>query len=214
MRIFALTPIHVGHTELGRRQERYRRMLPEGIALELFDLDPSAPSALDTREDIERGEAMMRERFREAPSDFDVLLPDCVLDPGADFAAEFPLPYLGILRSTLKAIRHRQLRAAGVARNSAIAAALRARAFDYGFGTELSEVAVLGLDVGAITDHRAWAGALENQVRALTTRGYQAIVNGCSAVDVDDDMAEVLDPLQVTFESLSASSQPGGVRHE
>lgn len=212
MRIFAVTPIHVGHTELARRQDRYRRMLPEDVAIELVDLDPAGPRSLATPKDVARSEEMILERFRRVPQGFDALMPDCVLDPGAERAEELALPYIGILRRTLDVVRRHQWRAAGVARNSTIAAAMRMRAASYGFDAELSEVAVLGLGVSAITDHESWTAALNDRLRELTARGYQAVINGCSAVDVDEGMATVLDPLRVTFDNLSESFEGEDLR--
>ncbi len=98
--------------------------------------------------------------LRAAPTGYDVLLPDCVLDPGvADLAGE--LPIVGILQLSLgwQVIRGR--RVGLVARNDAIADELRARAAVYGWSEHVDGVQVLGLGVEAIADHDQWTAGLE-----------------------------------------------------
>ena len=48
VRIHAVTPIHVDADELARRQTRYDALCPAGLHLELHDIGPDAPRALDT----------------------------------------------------------------------------------------------------------------------------------------------------------------------
>ena len=81
MRLFAVTPIHVVDEELHRRQERYRRLCPPGVTLDLIDIGPDAPTAMDTAEQIEAAEKLMQRALLDAPAGYDGLLPDCVLDP-------------------------------------------------------------------------------------------------------------------------------------
>ena len=47
MRVIAITPIHVTDEELARRQERYSRLAPEGVTVELRNLTKQSPVALD-----------------------------------------------------------------------------------------------------------------------------------------------------------------------
>ena len=114
MRIYSVTPIHVGPDELARRQARYRSLVPDGVTLDLVDIGPEAPKALDTDDDVRASEAAVMAALRAAPAGYDVLLPDCVLDPGvADLVGE--LPIVGILQLSLgwQVIRGRRVRSRG-----------------------------------------------------------------------------------------------------
>lgn len=207
MRIFSVTPIHVDPDELRRRQDRYSSLLPEGVTLDLVDIGPDAPRALDTADDVRASEAAVMAALRAAPADYDVLMPDCVLDPGvAELADE--LPVVGILQLSLgwQVIRGR--RTGLVARNDAIADELRARAAAYGWADHLDDVKVLGLGVEAIADHEQWTAGLE---KALHQFGDDVVtvINGCSAVEVQNDgRIAVVDPTALALRLLAA----GGAR--
>ena len=184
MRIYSVTPIHVGPDELARRQARYRSLVPDGVTLDLVDIGPEAPNALDTMTTCARARLPSWLR-RAAPAGYDVLLPDCVLDPGvADLVGE--LPIVGILQLSLgwQVIRGR--RVGLVARNEPIADELRARAAVYGWSDHVDGVQVLGLGVEAIADHDQWTAGLEAALEKFG-EGVSTVINGCSAVEVKDD---------------------------
>ena len=207
MRIFSVTPINVGPDELARRQARYRSLVPEGVTLDLVDIGPEAPKALDTDEEVRASEAAVMAALRAAPTGYDVLLPDCVLDPGvADLTGE--LPIVGILQLSLgwQVIRGRKVGL--VARNDAIADELRARADVYGWSEHVDGVQVLGLGVEAIADHDQWTAGLEAALERFG-EGVSTVINGCSAVEVTDDRRiSVVDPTALALRLLVA----GGVR--
>ncbi|MEQ4299988.1 aspartate/glutamate racemase family protein [Plantactinospora sp. B6F1] len=185
MRIYAVTPISVGPAELARRQARYDALCPPGVQVELHDLGPRAPRALDTDEQVRQSEALVIEALTAAPDGFDALLPDCVLDPGvAQLAGKLPVPVLGLLRISLGWTVLTGRSTGAVARNRAIAAEIVARAEAYGWMSSLCGVEVLDLDVYAIADAGRWAVALEGAVRRLTAAGARTVVNGCSAVEL------------------------------
>ncbi len=203
MRIFSITPIHVGPTELARRQERYSALLPAGVTLDLADIGPDAPRALDTEEDVRASETAVIAALRSAHQGYDVLLPDCVLDPGVAALAD-ELPVVGILQLSLgwQVIRGRK--SGMVARNDAIAEELMARARTYGWEEHVSGVEVLGLGVESIADHAQWDQALD---QALTTFNgtVDTVINGCSAVWVDGkDSVPVVDPTGLALRLLAA----------
>jgi len=103
VRIRAITPIRVGATELARRQRRYRRLSPAAIEVTLVDLEdgPDVPRALETEDDVRRSERLVvAEARRTSAEEFDVVLPDCVLDPGVGVGADTPVPLVGILSLT------------------------------------------------------------------------------------------------------------------
>ncbi len=207
MRIFSVTPIHVEPDELTRRQDRYRSLLPAGVTLDLVDIGPDAPRALDADDDVRASEAAVIEALRAAPDGYDVLLPDCVLDPGvAELCDE--LPVVGILQLSLgwQAIRRRHVGL--VARNTAIADELKARAAVYGWSDYLDDVQVLGLGVEAIADHDHWTAGLHSALDRLPG-DVTTVINGCSAVPVDDYRSiSVVDPTALALRLLVA----GGAR--
>lgn len=203
MRIYSVTPIHVGPDELARRQARYDALLPDGMTLDLVDIGPVAPRALDTDEQVRDSEAAVIDALRSAPDGYDLLLPDCVLDPGvAELAGE--LPVAGILQLSLGWQVLRGRRTAMVARNQAIADELLARARVYGWTDWVAGVEVLGLDVEAIADHGQWAMALDGAIDRFDP-DVTTVINGCSAVPVDGDRRPtVVDPTMVALRLLGA----------
>jgi Asp/Glu/hydantoin racemase len=205
MRIFSVTPIQVGPEELERRQARYDSLLPTGISLDLVDIGPAAPRALDTAQDIEASTSAVVAALRSAPEGYDLLLPDCVLDPGvAELAGE--LPVVGILQLSLgwQALRGR--RVGMVARNEAIAAELTERAEAYGWKEHVAGVEVLGLDVDAIADPEEWDGALDLALGRFDP-GVGAVINGCSAVAVmSQSGVPVIDPTALALRLIAAEA--------
>lgn len=203
MRIFSVTPIHVGAEELARRQARYDSLLPAGVTLDLVDIGPAAPKALDTAEDIEASTAAVVVALRSAPNGYDVLLPDCVLDPGVEQLAG-ELPVVGILQLSLGWQVVRGRRSGMVARNEAIAAELMDRARAYGWKQHVSGVEVLGLEVDAIADHAQWDGALDAALDRFDP-SVSAVINGCSAVPVKPHgKVTVVDPTALALRLLAA----------
>ena len=203
MRIHSVTPIHVSEEELARRQARYDELLPDGLTLELHDIGPDAPTALDTDEDVRASEAAVTAALRAAPAGYDVLLPDCVLDPGVA-ALSGELPVVGLLQLSLgwQVIRNRTVGA--VVRNRAIADELSARARVYRWADHLSPVQVLGLGVDAIADHDQWDAALDAAVEQVGA-DTRWVINGCSAVPVEDGRATtVIDPTALALRLLAA----------
>ncbi|WP_404385342.1 aspartate/glutamate racemase family protein [Knoellia locipacati] len=203
MRIFSVTPIHVGPEELRRRQARYDALLPTGVTLDLADIGPAAPRALDTADEIGASTDAVVAALRTAPAGYDVLLPDCVLDPGvAELRGE--LPVVGILQLSLgwQVIRGR--RSGMVARNEAIAAELSDRASAYGWGQHVAGVEVLGLEVDAIADHARWDAALDSALGRFDS-SVDVVINGCSAVPVTSHHPlAVVDPTSLALRLVAA----------
>jgi Asp/Glu/hydantoin racemase len=83
MRVVAITPIHVTDEELARRQERYTRLAPAGLTVELRNLSTASPVALDLQSDVLSSDAALMDDMCHVKADVaDVVMPDCVLDPG------------------------------------------------------------------------------------------------------------------------------------
>ena len=211
MRIRAITPIRVGATELARRQRRYRRLSPAAIEVTLVDLGdgPDVPRALETEDDVRRSERLVvAEARRTSAEEFDVVLPDCVLDPGVGVGADTPVPLVGILSLTTHLLARTGARFAAVARNEAIAAELATKVRDYGLADRLTEVRVLGLDVASIPDDSAWADAIG---RAVGDLPVATVVNGCSAVELQPHRSGpvIVDPTATALRVLGLVAEAG-----
>lgn len=203
MRIFSVTPINVGPEELARRQARYDELLPAGVTLDLTDIGPAAPAALDTAEDIDASTKAVVAALRSAPAGYDLLLPDCVLDPGVDELAD-ELPVVGLLQLSLGWQVLRGRRTGMVARNDAIAAELMERARVYGWEEHVSGVEVLGLQVDAIADHRQWDRALDAALDRFDP-SVSTVINGCSAVPVSSQAnVTLVDPTALALRLIAA----------
>jgi Asp/Glu/hydantoin racemase len=207
VRIRAITPIHVGPDELARRQQRYDRLSPPGLTVSLVDLPSDAPQALETAEDVRTSEQLVVDHARAVPADeYDVVLPDCVLDPGVG-VAHTEVPLVGILRLSTSLLAATGRRFSAVARNAAIAAELERKAAEYGLSGLLTQVRVLGLDVASIPDDASWGRAVAAAVADLPG---DVVVNGCSAVDVSPaDGPVVLDPTATALQVLGLLSTTG-----
>ncbi len=212
MRIKAITPIHVGADELSRRQQRYHRLSPHGLHVDLVDLrgDQGVPRALETSADIRRSEALvLEEAERTSPSEYDAVLPDCVLDPGVGTTLENGLPLLGILRLSTSVLMGLGLPFAAVARNQAIADELAARVRDYGWDRMFQGVRVLDLTFDDISMGNSWDAAITEAVAELTEAG--AVINGCSAVDVRPGRPgpAIVDPTAAALRAAAVAAETG-----
>lgn len=204
MRILAITPIVVDDEELARRQRRYDRLSPPGLSVHLENAGTGSevPRALETAADIAASEAMLFDRFSKAAADdFDAFLPDCVLDPVVDHAAQLPRPVHGIGRLTAHYLAGLGMRSGAVARNQAIAVELDRKLAGYGLTTE--PTAVMDLSVEDIADHATWAAAVERTVAGLDCG---AVINACSAVEVAQGVGGpvLLDPTATALRMLGA----------
>ncbi len=211
MRIRAITPIRVGVTELARRQRRYRRLSPAAVEVTLVDLEdgPDVPRALETEDDVRRSERLVvAEARRTNAEEFDVVLPDCVLDPGVGVGADPPVPLVGILSLTAHLLAGTGARFAALTRNEAIAAELTAKVRHYGLADRLTEVRVLGLDVASIPDDSAWADAIG---RAVGDLPVATVVNGCSAVELQPHRSGpvIVDPTATALRVLGLVAESG-----
>jgi len=211
VRIRAITPIRVGATELARRQRRYRRLSPAAIEVTLVDLEdgPDVPRALETEDDVRRSERLVvAEARRTNAEEFDVVLPDCVLDPGVGVGADTPVPLVGILSLTAHLLAGTGARFAALTRNEAIGAELAAKVRDYGLADRLTEVRVLGLDVASIPDDSAWADAIG---RAVGDLPVATVVNGCSAVELQPHRSGpvIVDPTATALRVLGLVAEAG-----
>ena len=200
IRVHAVTPIHVDPVELARRQARYDALSPAGLTVSLHDIGPDAPTALDTAGQVRESERLVVAALRAADRDgYDVLLPDCVLDPGVEQLAG-ELPVAGLLRLSVGWQVLTGRRVGAVARNRAIADELADRVAVYGWAASFDGVRVLDLDVHAIADTDRWDAAVGSAIESFGPGA--AVVNGCSAVDVPG--RRVVDPTALALRLLAA----------
>jgi len=211
VRVRSITPIRVPDDELDRRRDRYARLAPAGVDVRLDNLldGPSTPWQLETEEDVATSsDLVLAMALATDAAEFDLVLPDCVLDPAVARVRQEPVPIVGILQlvATNLSLLGRSFTA--VTRNRAIANELADRIEAYGLSGHFHGVDVLDLDFEAIQDERRWHAALAPSRMAALERGAEAVINGCSAVDVDDDApgAPAVDPTGLALRLLAASA--------
>lgn len=181
MRLLALTPIHVPDHEVARRQARYDAIAPAGVEVVVRRPAGDLPRQLGTDDDVAASDAALLAAYAAEPvGEWDGYLPDCVLDPVVHAAATLPVPVHGIGRLAMHALAGAGLSWRGVARNEPIARELDRQAAGYGLVTD-GPTSVLSLSVEEISDDAGWAAALAS---ATSDLGCDAVLNGCSAVDV------------------------------
>lgn len=187
MRIRSITPIRVPPGELDRRRDRYARLAPPGVHVHLDNLvdTPDTPMKLDTAQDVAASNDLVLAMARHTdPQAFDVILPDCVLDPAVARDSDLPVPIVGILQLTTTHLSMFDQPFTAVTRNRAIADELAARVEAYGLAHSFLGVDVLELDLAAIQDEDRWQAAMAPACSAASSRGASMVINGCSAVDV------------------------------
>ncbi|MBY3794420.1 hydantoin racemase [Rhodococcus fascians] len=205
MHLLAFTPIDVDSAELARRQRRYDQLAPSGVTVELRNIGPDAPDALDTELDIRRSEDVLSAAFHALrDTEADGFLPDCVLDPCAEEADSFAVPLYGLTRLTASFHASQGSRIGALARNEAIAAELDRRLGFYGLVAEAT--VVLGLGVHDIADTRAWGRAVSEHARELHC---DVAINACSAVDLTNPPVSpwVVDPTATGLRLLGLRSE-------
>jgi allantoin racemase len=215
VRIKAIAPIRLADDELERRQQRYRRLSPPGIKVVLVNLPdaPDVPRALESEDDLVSSDRMVAEEALRTPlSDFDAVLPDCVLDPGLPTIAEDGrIPVFGILKLTTGLLDAMDRPFSAVARNRVIAGELERCVKRYGFTERFHGVDLLDLSFEDIADDAKWNAAVMD-VRDRTARGpVQTILNGCSAVEVRDDQhpVTVFDPTRLALRLIGIGIEHG-----
>ncbi|MEU9021408.1 aspartate/glutamate racemase family protein [Actinomadura sp. NPDC048394] len=211
MRALSVTPIHLPPEEITRRQARYDRLAPPGLTIELRDVGPGAPGSLDDEESVRVSErevaAALAAAVAEPDAAWDVVFPDCVLDPAVpDGPSDQRVPVNGLLKLSSMALAAKNVRFGAVVRNEAIGAELGRRLKAYGLDAYVAGIAVLELPFDAVAEGETWNAALGAAVDALAAQGAAAVINGCSAVDVEEGRfrAEVVDPTALALRVLVA----------
>ncbi len=185
MRIVGITPIVVSDGELRRRQTRYAELAPDGVTIELVNLE-GGPTRLETSEEIRRSEDVVYEQvMRMDVGDYDGVFLDCVLDPALErLQADMDIPVFGITNLVSSFLGSLGVQMAAVARNRSIADELDARIDAFGWSDGFSGVLVLDLSLEDISDTDLWNTTVSERVMAGDLDNVDVVINGCSAVEV------------------------------
>ncbi|MFG3690229.1 aspartate/glutamate racemase family protein [Micromonospora sp. NPDC047740] len=215
MKIIALTPAHVGPAEIRRRQARYDSFSSTDCPVVVLDQpdEPDVPRSFDTP-DLIRSAArcVVARAWGLTLEPGDVLMPDCILDTALETVRSgIPGHALGILEITVSTLTGLGLRFGAVARNQAVADALTRRIRDYHPGDLFVGTRILALPTEAVADATTWGTALRRHVDELAAQGAQCVINGCSAVDVNDDSRSipVIDPTRLAVRIVSTAAATG-----
>ena len=209
MKLRAITPIVVTEHELNRRRVRYDALAPQGVTIHLDNL-PDGPDRLETTDQIRDSERLVhREALRTDDDAFDGIFLDCVLDPALEqLQTESAMPVFGITRLVSTFLGSLDLQMAAVARNRAIANELADRVDASGWSSHLKEVLVLDLTLEDIGDTGLWNRIVAERVAAGDFVGVDAIINGCSAVEVHSaDGPPLVDPTGLALRLIGMGAE-------
>ncbi len=211
MKLRAVTPLVLESDELERRQQRYKLLAPPPLDIAMANL-PKGPRTLESEEDIRWSEDEVYDEVMRTPwGDYDAIVLDCVLDPALErLESSARLPVIGITRMTAAYLGGLGHRFAGVARNAAIAAELRARIVAFGHEEQLVTVDVLDLSFEDVAKPERWSAALEPIVERFGSGSVDSVLNGCSAVEVrHTDGPAVVEPMALALELTAAAARRG-----
>ncbi|WP_329455936.1 aspartate/glutamate racemase family protein [Streptomyces sp. NBC_01497] len=223
MKILSVAPVRVDAAELARRRDRYQQLSPLGMEFTLEPAGRGAPGQFATADDIAASTESVTEALVAPPGGgFAYRMPDCVLDPGVPLTPDgSPVPTVGMLRLTAAHLVATGRRFGAVTRNRAIGDALADRIEEYGYGPWFAGVSVLDLDFDAIPDTGRWNAAVRTALDGFAARGVTAVVNGCSAVTVEETDADgagdegspapitarLVDPARLALRLLAAGAE-------
>ena len=204
MKVVSITPIHVTDEELKRRQARYERLAPAGITVELRNLSEQSLNALEKDSDVRASDFALLADASEINLEIgEVLLPDCILDPG--FRQNASATTIGMLESVMGHLVAAGGKVGAVTRNESIGNELVRRVGEYGFADHFVDLEVLNLSFDAINDEEHWHRALKIAVDRLAAKGATVVINGCSAVNVDQSQLSipVVDPAELVLKIIA-----------
>jgi Asp/Glu/hydantoin racemase len=204
MKVVSITPIHVTEEELKRRQARYERLAPAGITVELRNLSEKSLNALEKDSDVRASDFALLADASEINLEIgEVLLPDCILDPG--FRQNASATTIGMLESVMGHLVAAGGKVGAVTRNESIGNELVRRVGEYGFANHFVDLEVLNLSFDAINDEEHWHRALKIAVDRLAAKGATVVINGCSAVNVDQSQLSipVVDPAELVLKIIA-----------
>ncbi|HWD02853.1 MAG TPA: hypothetical protein VG674_10425 [Amycolatopsis sp.] len=125
-----------------------------------MDAGPGAPVQLASEDDLLASEKAVAAALAGVEG-YDVLMPDCVLDPGV------PVGQRGMLRVVVDRLVADGHKVAAVTRNQVIADELARKVHEYGHGAAFLGVAVLDLELAAVADSARWNAAMRSALDGL-----------------------------------------------
>lgn len=219
LRVKSIAPLHLQAAELERRQARYTRLGGSRLDITLVNLvGDDAPARMDTPDEIGASERLVADEIgRTDPAHFDVIMPDCVLDPGIADGPDPPVPVAGMLRLVAGHLASLGRRFAAVTRNQVIGDDLARKVAAYGLSDALTGVHVLDVGFCFVSDHEGWSKAMRPMQATLEAEGTATLFNGCSAVDLDGHRlgaVSVVDPTALALQLLTVAHSAGLVRRK
>lgn len=215
MRIKTITPLHLTPEELARRQERYNRQAPPPLQMIMANLpaDAGVPRSLgDEAACRASDEHVYEEAMRTDVTTFDAIFLDCVLDPSSEaLERDAPLPVFSILKLSASYLASLGHRLAAVTRNKVIAEELEHKLKSYGLIEHFHGTLILDLSFEAVADDAKWNAALAGAVNEAVGRGATTLINGCSAVNVQEKASKivVVDPTELALRLVGVAVQNG-----
>ncbi len=213
IRIRTITPLRVSESELKRRQERYNKLSPTSLQIDLVNLpdNPNVPTTLDNEAAIRASDHFVyEEAMRTDWSVYDAILLDCVLDPALDrLEQDAAIPAYGILKLAASFLASLGHSFAAVTRNQVIGDELQSRIEHYGLAPKFHQLIRLDLSFEDIADDRRWNTAIGGALDQLDGSDVRSVINGCSAVNVHPDdrhSAVVVDPTALALKLLGVAT--------
>lgn len=213
LRICMISPIHLPDSITTARAARLRELGGPDLHVDLVGLPAEAPRGLDKPEDI----AAAAEHIGAVaagldPARYDVVMPDCVLDPGVELAGACAIPVVGLLRLVAGGLYGLGGPFSAVTRNETIAAELEARLRAYGLAEAFQGTDVLNFGVEKVSHEEEWMSAVDEIVRRRARDGVKTVLNGCSAVAAGPSPwsgSWIVDPTTYAFDLLRARLRNG-----
>lgn len=211
MRLKTITPLHVTPEELLRRQERYDRLAPKGLKMTMANLPDSAPLSLGTQAACRASDDYVYDEALKTNAEaFDGIFLDCVLDPSSEkLELDSALSVFSILKLSALHLASLGHQLAAVTRNQVIADELEHKMKAYGLADCFHGVIVLDLSYEDVADDAKWNAALVSAKEEAKKRGATALINGCSAVNVEEDDVSILivDPTELALKLIAFAHQ-------
>lgn len=207
MRLKTIAPLHLTPDELHRRQDRYDRLAPAPLNMTMVNLPADAPLTLGTEAACRASdEFVYKEAITTNPEGFDGIFLDCVLDPSSEeLERDSPLPVFSLLKLSAMHLASLGHQLAAVTRNGVIADELEHKIKSYGLADCFYGVIVLNLSYENVADDAKWNAALSSTKDEAKRRGATALINGCSAVDVEqqDSSLVIVDPTELALKLIA-----------
>jgi Asp/Glu/hydantoin racemase len=207
LRILSIAPVRLPDAEIARRQQRFDALGGGGLTIELVNLEGAeAPLSLDSHDSVLASTGLVEaQAYAVEPDRYDLVMPDCVLDPGFVPGAKTPVPVIGLLNIVAGHLVAIGRRFSSVTRNDVIGTEFARRITDYGFIDHFDGVDVINGSIELISDDAEWMKRLGAVAHARSVDGPGIILNGCSAVEIANPVMSgiaVIDPTALAVQLI------------